>query len=116
MFYFIVAIVVILTIKRLLSGEGIEAITTKDLKVALTDNKKQFIDVRTPAEFNGRKIKGFKNIPLAALSQAINDLKKDQEVIVICQSGMRSASACRQFKKSGFEHVTNVRGGINNWT
>jgi len=37
------------------------------------------------------------------------------EIVVICQSGGRSSVACKMLKKAGFEHVTNVIGGMNNW-
>ena len=38
---------------------------------------------------------------------------KDKEIILICQSGMRSLQAAKQLKKLGYEHVTNVRGGMS---
>ncbi|MBT7006542.1 MAG: rhodanese-like domain-containing protein, partial [Thiotrichales bacterium] len=33
----------------------------------------------------------------------------------ICRSGQRSATACAQMKKSGFEQVYNLKGGIISW-
>src|SRR5690625_6183144 len=65
---------------------------------------KQFIDVRTPGEFKGNHIKAFKNIPLHQLSDKANkDLSKENEVIVICQSGMRSQKASKILKKMGLD-------------
>ncbi|MGG3924306.1 rhodanese-like domain-containing protein, partial [Geobacillus thermodenitrificans] len=40
---------------------------------------------------------------------------KEKEVVVICQSGMRSQKASKWLKKMGFQHVTNVKGGLNAW-
>jgi rhodanese-related sulfurtransferase len=71
------------------------------------------VDVRTPAEFKGNHIKGFKNIPLQVLSQKSNEISKDKEVVVICQSGMRSQKASKILKKLGFTKITNVKGGMS---
>ena len=76
----------------------------------LNDKDKIFIDVRTPAEYKSRNIKQFKNVPLGS---DLSKLPKDKEIVVICQSGMRSSNACKQLKKLGFEKVTNVRGGMS---
>lgn len=42
-----------------------------------------------------------------------NQLDKNKEVIVICQSGMRSKQAAKVLKKLGFQQVINVSGGMN---
>lgn len=65
-------------------------ITTADLKSELKNKDIQFIDVPTPYEFRTKHIKGFKNFPLTNLPRLTNQLSKDKEVFVICQSGMRS--------------------------
>ena len=92
--------------------KGIRTVSVAELKTMLHDRDKMFIDVRTPGEYEGRHIKQFKNIPLGS---DFSKLPRDKEVIVICQSGMRSSQACRQLKKLGFEKVTNVRGGMNSY-
>ena len=38
------------------------------------------------------------------------------EVVVICQSGMRSKQASKLLRKQGFNKVTNVKGGMNAWS
>jgi rhodanese-related sulfurtransferase len=81
----------------------------------LKEKNIQFIDVRTPMEYNSNKIRQFKNIPLASLGQKHGDLSKDQEVVLICQSGMRSNKASKTLKKHGFKKVTNVKGGMSAW-
>ena len=91
-------------------------ITTAELKKELGKKDVQYVDVRTPAEFRANHIRGFKNIPLHELPKRANELSKEKEVIVICQSGMRSTKASRLLKKLGFEHVTNVKGGMNAWS
>lgn len=113
--YIIIGIVVILVALRFMPSKGVKHISTEDLKSELKDKTKQFIDVRTPGEFKANHIREFKNIPLNTLPQKVDSLSKEKEVIVICQSGMRSSQASKLLKKSGFKSVTNVRGGMSAW-
>ncbi|PRS14292.1 rhodanese-like domain-containing protein [Bacillus halotolerans] len=102
--------------RRFLPVQGVKQITTTDLKSELKNKGKQFIDVRTPHEFRSRHIKEFKNIPLSKLAHQTSQLSKDQEVFVICQSGMRSLKASKVLKKQGFKNITNIKGGMNTWS
>ncbi|MCH1625627.1 rhodanese-like domain-containing protein [Ferdinandcohnia quinoae] len=113
--YLIFALIVLFLILRMMPTKGIKNITTVELKNELKDKNKQFIDVRTPGEYNGFHINGFKNMPLHQLSQKANSLPKDKEVVVICQSGMRSQKASKILKKLGFKNITNVKGGVSAW-
>lgn len=109
-FIIIIAVIILLFVFKMKSPKGVNAISTAQLKVILDDKDKVFIDVRTPGEFKSRNIKQFKNIPL---SSDFSKLPKDKEIVVICQSGMRSSQACKQLKKLGYMNVTNVRGGMS---
>jgi rhodanese-related sulfurtransferase len=114
--YIIIALFLFFIIQRALPTKGVRQLSTTDLKGELINKNKQFIDVRTPSEFKGNHIKGFKNIPLHQLSQkADKELSKEKEVIVICQSGMRSQKASKVLRKMGFTKVTNVKGGMSAW-
>ncbi|WP_058308797.1 rhodanese-like domain-containing protein [Gracilibacillus massiliensis] len=114
--YILYALVIFLIVKRFLPVKGIKNISTAELKKELKDKNKQFVDVRTPAEFQRNKIKGFKNIPLHTIAKSATDeLATDKEVVVICQSGMRSQKAAKILKKQGFTNVTNVKGGMSAW-
>ncbi|MFJ7664874.1 rhodanese-like domain-containing protein [Lysinibacillus sp. NPDC097162] len=108
--WIIITIVIGFLIWRMKPAKGVQSISTAQLKNMLNDKDKVFIDVRTPAEYKGRNIPQFKNIPLGS---GYDKLPKDKEVVVICQSGMRSSQACKQLKKLGYERVTNVRGGMS---
>ena len=110
--WIVIGFVIIFLIWRFLPLKGVKTISTSELKTLLNDRNKLFIDVRTPAEYKGRNIRQFQNIPLGS---DFSKLPKDKEIIVICQSGMRSSQACKQLKKLGYENVTNVRGGMSAW-
>ncbi|MCM3636170.1 rhodanese-like domain-containing protein [Sporosarcina luteola] len=100
---------------RMMPAKGVKSISTHELKPMLKDKSKQFIDVRTPAEYKGRHINEFNNIPLNLLNSKLDKLDKNKEIVVICQSGMRSSQAANILTKSGFTNVTNVRGGMSAW-
>ena len=58
------------------------------------------VDVRTPQEFKSGHIKGSKNIPLQKIGNSISKLK-DKEVILVCRSGGRAASAKSTLRQHG---------------
>lgn len=95
--------------------KGIKTMSTDELKSSIGKKDKQYIDVRTPAEFKANHIKGFKNIPLNDLPKRVNELSKDKETLVICQSGMRSSRASQLLKKNGFTNIVNIRGGMSSY-
>lgn len=107
--WMIVVIVVAFFAWRLTPTKGVNTISTAHLKTIINDKDKVFVDVRTQGEYKGRGLKQFKNMPLGS---DYSKLPKDKEIVVICQSGMRSKQACKQLKKLGYTRVTNVRGGM----
>lgn len=114
--YILIGIFIFLIVQRMMPVKGVRQISTNELKNELKEKNKLFIDVRTTGEFRANHIKGFENIPLHQLSQESSKLSKDTEIIVICQSGMRSQKASRMLKKLGFQDVTNVKGGMSAWS
>ena len=76
------------------------------------ENGAFLVDVRTPSEFSGGSVKGAVNIPLDKLSNNLAKFKNKQNIVVFCQSGMRSGQAKSILNKNGFENVIN--GG--SWT
>ncbi len=112
--YIVIALLILFILQRVLPVKGVRNISTTDVQKILSNKQLQFVDVRTPEEFRGNHIKGFKNIPLHELAKkAEKELSKDKEVILICQSGMRSRQASKLLKKMGFLKVTNIRGGVS---
>ncbi|MEH7441525.1 rhodanese-like domain-containing protein [Bacillus sp. JJ1122] len=102
---------------RLAPTKGVNNITTDQLRDMMKTKQAetQFIDVRTSGEYKGNHIKGFKNLPLQQLGNRTGELSKDKDVVVICQSGMRSSQASKLLKKAGFKNITNVKGGMSAW-
>lgn len=71
------------------------------------------LDVREPIEFTTYNIGG-NNIPLGKLETALNQLTctKNDEIIVICKMGLRSATGQQLLRQHGFQNVRNLEGGL----
>lgn len=67
---------------------------------ALLNKGVPVIDVRTPGEFRSGHFKESTNIPLGDLSNQIKNIK-NEEVIVVCKSGIRAAQAKGILRKNG---------------
>ena len=75
-----------------------------------------FIDVREAHEYEEFNL-GAKLIPLGDLLFAVDELEEhlDDEVIVCCRSGNRSAMAQQILEQHGFSNVRNLEGGVLAW-
>lgn len=73
------------------------------------------LDVRTPPEWRGGHIPGAVHIPLDELTARYQELDPEQETLVVCAHGIRSASAGHWLEQVGFERVANVRHGMSGW-
>ncbi|AEE50409.1 rhodanese-like domain-containing protein [Haliscomenobacter hydrossis] len=82
----------------------------------LSENTKDVVllDVRTPAEFAGGKLKGAINIDIFArdFQSKIAKLDKDKTYLVYCRSGNRSGQACNTMAGLGFTKLYNLAGGV----
>jgi len=73
------------------------------------------LDVRQPEEWNEAHIPDATLIPLDQLAARVNELPKDQEIVVVCRSGNRSAQGRDIVLDAGFTRVTSMAGGLNQW-
>ena len=95
----------------------VEEITVQDLKKMKEENQEFFLlDVRQQYEKDLVDIGG-SLIPLGELDNRIDELEphKNQEIIIYCRSGARSAEACRALMALGYDNVKNLKGGILKW-
>ncbi len=93
-------------------------ITVEELKSRMDAGETiNLIDVREPHEYAEFNI-GAKLIPLGRIASMqfdeIEDLK-NEELIIHCKAGGRSAQACSVLEMAGFTNVVNVTGGMNAW-
>ena len=91
--------------------------TPKELKTVLDDGGTPVIlDVREPHEYDICRLPGSILIPLGQLGQRLDELNSDDEIVVHCKLGGRSAKAVEQMQQAGFTNVKNLTGGIDRWS
>ena len=75
------------------------------------------VDIRNSKEFNTGHLTNALNIPLADLDRRISELDKHKQhpVIVVCNLGQTSGTACRKLKSAGFTNAVRLSGGISEW-
>ncbi len=75
------------------------------------------VDVREPPE---RAIADLPEvsqhrIPMGDLLSRMDELSRDDHLVIYCRSGGRSEWAARQLLAHGFENVWNLEGGVLGW-
>ena len=73
------------------------------------------VDVREPNEYQINRLPGSQLIPLGEIPRRYAELDPDDEIIVSCKIGGRSAKAADYLRSVGFKHVLNLKGGIIAW-
>ena len=79
------------------------------------------IDVRQPDEWARGHIAEAELVPLNGIysfGKALKDLQlpEDEDIIFVCASGQRSASASEIALVAGLKKVYNLANGMNGWT
>jgi len=92
---------------------GPERVSAHDLAEQLGSQRVAVIDVREPMEYAAGHIAGSLNVPLSRLDQA--DLPSGP-LVLVCQSGKRSARGVQTLLERGHAHpVRDLQGGIPSW-
>jgi rhodanese-related sulfurtransferase len=75
------------------------------------------IDVRELDEFNKGHIEGAVNLPLSKIKEQISsfDAYKNNQVLIVCQDGTRSATTGKITTKAGHKDVFVITGGMQSW-
>ena len=102
---------------KLIGGASASGIGTLEVTQLINGKNALVLDIREPAEFSSGSITGARNIPASAVADRVGEIGKykAKPVIVVCQSGQRSAKVAAQLKKDGFGEVYNLSGGLAAW-
>src|SRR5205807_2408368 len=74
------------------------------------------IDVRNPEEWEIARIPGATLLPLPELEARMGELSPEDDLVLHCKSGIRSAKALKLLQEQGFKHLKNMTGGILAWS
>jgi rhodanese-related sulfurtransferase len=89
-------------------AEAVQLINRKDAVI---------VDVREPNEFKTGRIPHARNIPVDRISERVKELEKlkTKPLLLVCQTGSRSAQACAGLLKDGFAQAVALSGGMAAW-
>jgi phage shock protein E len=73
------------------------------------------LDVREQEEYDDRHIPGINLIPMSTIQDRLDEIPKDQTVIVTCRTGNRSNQVTEFLRANGFDNAHNMPGGIVAW-
>ena len=73
------------------------------------------LDVRTQQEWDEYHAPNTTLIPLDQLVSRLNEIPRDKEIVVVCRSGNRSQQGRDLLLEAGFQQVTSMTGGLNEW-
>ena len=97
-------------------GRRVPEITVEELKASRERGEKLvLVDVREPHETAISDLPGSVKIPLGTLPKSLEKLGKQDDLVVYCRSGARSAKAVEFLLANGFSKARNLVGGINHW-
>jgi len=92
-------------------------ITPKELKARLDRNERPLLlDVRQDWETKLCRLENAIHIPIEEIELRTDELNPDDEIVVYCHQGVRSAAVAEYLRQQhGFKDVKNLAGGLDSW-
>lgn len=100
-------------------SEELPEMSATELKERLDrGDRLTIIDVRELNEWEIGNLEeyGAKLIPLGTLPERLDEIPRDEEIVLQCRSGARSGKALAYLQEQGYERLHNLRGGILAWS
>ncbi len=91
-------------------------IAPEDLKARL-DRRDPIVlvDVRQDWETKLCRLENAIHIPIEEIEYRVEELKPEDEIVVCCHVGQRSAAVAEYLTRLGFKNVKNLLGGLDHW-
>lgn len=91
-------------------------VTVEEAKSLVESNVSLIIvDVRTREEYDSGHIEGAILIPVSELESRINELSKEEELLIYCRTGNRSSNSVNILKANGYTKIFHMNDGIIAW-
>jgi rhodanese-related sulfurtransferase len=103
-------------IMKIAGAAGAEVGTLEATRL-MNEGKALVLDVRDEKDFAAGHLPRARHIPLRELSKRLDEIGKwkAKPVLVTGRAGPSSAAAARLLKRSGFENVVLLKGGVASW-
>lgn len=91
-------------------------ITELNEKLSAGKDRPLVVDIRTEGERQQQGfIDGSVHVPLMTMLDNIDKLPKDKPLVIQCSTGFRSSIAVSLLKQRGYDHISDLAGGITAW-
>jgi rhodanese-related sulfurtransferase len=92
-------------------------ITPHELKARLDGSDRPLLlDVRQDWETKLCRLENAVHIPIEEIELRTEELNPDDEIVVYCHQGVRSAAVVQYLREAhGFKNVKNLAGGLDAW-
>lgn len=93
-----------------------DEITPQELKTRLDGHAAPLLlDVRQDWETKLCRLEGATHIPIEEIEYRTAELNPEDEIVVVCHQGIRSAAVSEYLRQLGFPKVRNLVGGLDLW-
>ena len=93
-----------------------DEITPQELKTRFDRNARPvLVDVRDSWETKLCRLENALHIPMEELEFRTEELNQQDEIVVYCHHGIRSAAVADYLRQLGFSRVRNLAGGLDAW-
>lgn len=73
------------------------------------------LDVREQDEWTAGHAPGAHHVPMMEIPVRLAEVPMDGEVVVVCRSGVRSGQVVAYLQRNGWDNVSNLAGGMEDW-
>jgi adenylyltransferase/sulfurtransferase len=93
-----------------------DEITPQELKTRLEGNDRPLLlDVRQDWETRLCRLPNAVHIPIEEIELRYEELSPEDEIVVYCHQGVRSAAVAEYLRGLGYGKVRNLAGGLDYW-
>jgi rhodanese-related sulfurtransferase len=91
-------------------------ISPQDLKARLDRQQAPLLlDVRQDWETKLCRLPNAVHIPIEEIELRVEELNREDAIVVYCHAGVRSAAVAEYLRSLGFTDVRNLAGGVDLW-
>lgn len=83
----------------------------------MNDGDTIVVDVRDENEYKSGHVLNARNLPVSKLDERMHEIEKykERDIVLYCDSGMRTTRASAKLKKNGFAKLHVIAGGLTAW-
>ena len=91
------------------------ALSTLQATQLINSKNPQIVDLRSAEDFAKGTLPNARNVPAAAMSARLTELKKEKPVLLVCATGTSAGRTAALLRSQGFSDVFVLGGGVAAW-